>query len=103
MRAVHAPRRLAAVEVYGHALAPALHRNAFGIETDLNPLLLQNLADRVGDVGVFAADQPLALFNDGDAAAEAAIHLTELQTNIAAANDDEMLGQEVDMHHATVG
>src|SRR5262245_26665207 len=102
MRAGDPPRRFAAAEIYGYALAHALHSNAFGIETDLNPLLLQNLADRVGDVGVLAADQPLALFNDGDAAAEAAIHLTKLQTNIAAANNDEMLGQEVDMHHAAV-
>lgn len=27
----------------------------------------------------------------------------DLVANIAAANDDEMLGQEVDMHHAAVG
>ena len=58
MRAGDAPRQTVAVEIYVHALAPALHSDASGVETDLNPLLLQNLADRVGDVG--AADQPLA-------------------------------------------
>ena len=42
------------------------------------------------------------LFDDGDFAAEAAIHLSELDADVAAADDDEMLGQEVDLEHGGV-
>src|SRR5206468_9243507 len=41
--------------------------------------------------------------DDGDAAAEAANHLCELQPDIAAADDDQVLGDEVDIHHGDVG
>ena len=34
-----------------------------------------------------------------DFAPEAAIHLTEFQSDITSADDDEMLRQEVDIHH----
>ena len=46
----------------------------------------------VGDVRVFAAQEAIALLDDGDVAPEAAKHLPELEPDIAAADDDEMLG-----------
>ena len=36
-------------------------------------------------------------------AAEAPVHLRELEADVAAADDDQVLGQEVDVHHAGVG
>ena len=32
---------------------------------------------------------------------EAAVHLAELEADVAAADDDQVLRQEVDVHHAT--
>ena len=44
-----------------------------------------------------------AHLDDGDLAAEAAEHLAELEADVAAADDDEMLGEEVELHHRAVG
>ena len=41
--------------------------------------------------------------HDGHRAAEAAIHLCELEADVAAADDEQMLGQEIDVHHGGVG
>src|SRR5205814_8995291 len=45
-----------------------------------------------------AADQAWANLYDGDAAPEAGVHLCELEPDVAAADDDEVLGQKVDVH-----
>ncbi len=42
------------------------------------------------------------LFDDGDFAAEAAVHLSELDADVAAADDDEMFREEVDLEHGGV-
>ena len=38
--------------------------------------------------------------DDGDAAAEAPVHLREFESDVAAADDDQVLRQEIDVHHA---
>ena len=75
----------------------------FAFEPDVDALGLEDLADRRGDVLVFALDQAIAHLDDGDLAAEAAEHLPELEPDVAAADDDEVLGDEVDVHHRAVG
>ena len=40
-----------------------------------------------------------ALLDHRDLGSEAAEHLGEFQPDIAAADDDQMLGQEVELHH----
>ena len=59
----------------------------------LMPSLSRIVLDGFGNVLVFALDQPRPHFDDRDLAAEAAVHLSELQTHIAAADDDQMLRQ----------
>ena len=56
-------------------------RDAFGLE---------DLAHRLRDVLVFAADQPRRLLDDRHLGAEAAVHLRELEADVAAADDDQM-------------
>ena len=56
-----------------------------------------------GDVLVLALDQARAVFDNGDFAAEAAEHLSELQPDIAAPDDHEMTRQKIDLHHRRVG
>ena len=55
------------------------------------------------DVAVFAADQAVAVLDDAHPRAEAAEHLRELEPDVAAADDDQVLGQHVELHHRRVG
>src|SRR5262249_12770560 len=56
-----------------------------------------------GDVGIFAWNQARGMFEYGDPAAETAEQLRELEADITAADDDEMLRQKVDVHHRRGG
>src|SRR5262249_43235873 len=56
--------------------------------------------DRVRHFGILAPDEARRHLDDGDASAEAAVHLRELEPDVAAADDDKMLWEEVDVHHA---
>ena len=51
---------------------------------------------------IFAGDQTRPHLDHCDPAAEAAVHLRELESDVASADDDEMLRQEIDVHHARV-
>ena len=57
------------------------HGDALGFE---------NLLDRGRYVLVLARDQPRRLLHDGHRGAEAAVHLRELEADIAAADHDQM-------------
>jgi hypothetical protein len=70
------------------------HRDAF---------VFQEAPDLRGHILVLAADQARAHLHHRDARAEAAEHLRELQADVAAADHDEVLGHEVDVHHRDVG
>ncbi|KAK0330873.1 hypothetical protein LTR94_031117, partial [Friedmanniomyces endolithicus] len=58
--------------------------------------------DSLGHVRVFASDQARTFFDDRHLGAEAAIHLGELQTDVAAADHDEMPGDRVQLKDAGV-
>ena len=75
----------------------------FAFEANVDAFALEDLEDRRRHVLVLAANQPIAHLDDGDLAAEAPEHLAELEADVAAADDDEMLGDEVDVHHRAVG
>ena len=47
-----------------------------------------------GNIFVFTLNQARPHFDDRHRAAKAAVHLRKLQTDIAAANDDQMLRHE---------
>ena len=51
----------------------------------------QNLANRFRDFFVLARDEARALLDDRHLRAEAAVHLRELQPDVAAADDDQVL------------
>ncbi len=70
---------------------------------DPDSLALEDLLDRRGDVLVLPGDEPVGLFDHRHPAAEAAVHLRELEADVAAAEQDQVLGQEIDLHHARVG
>jgi hypothetical protein len=60
---------------------------------------LQDFAHGLGNVFVLPSNQARSHFHNCDFAPEAAIDLGELQPNITSADDDEMPGQEIDVHH----
>ena len=76
--------------------------HAFCIQSKLDALLLKNLPDRDGNVFIFARDQARHHLDHGHLAAKAAEHLPELQPNVAAADDHEMIGQKIHLHHGRV-
>src|SRR5262249_58932077 len=71
------------------ALCPKPELDAFGSEDRLN---------RGRNVLILASDQPRSHFHDSDAAAEATVHLRELEPDVAAADHDQMIGQEINHH-----
>src|SRR5207245_2647431 len=56
-----------------------------------------------GYVGVLARNKPWAALDDGDLAAETAVHLAKLERDVAAAEDHQMRRKEIDLHHSGVG
>ena len=74
--------------------AGALHR-----EVERDALALEDRLHLARDLGVLARDQPVAVLDHRDARAEAAVHLRELEADVAAAGDDQVLGQRVERHH----
>src|SRR5258708_4940021 len=103
MAAPYARRTGAAIEAHGNAVALLFDLQAPGIEAHFNPLALENLPDGVRHIRVLAGDQPIGHLNHRHAGAEAAIGLRELEADVAAADDKETLGQEIDLHHRAVG
>ena len=72
-------------------------------EPTLDALRLEDVADRVRDVLVLARDQPRPLFHDRHRRSEPAKHLRELEADVAAADDDEVPRQGVELKQRRVG
>jgi hypothetical protein len=53
---------------------------------------LQNLPDGVGHVRILVADQSRPLLDDRHLGSEAAVHLAELEADVAAADDHQVAG-----------
>ena len=73
------------------------------LEVNGDPLVVEELEYRRPNVGVFAAGQLLPVIDDGHTRAEAAHGLRQLQPDIAAADDDQMLRQAVEVEQFNVG
>ncbi len=81
----------------------ALDAGGFGFSTKRRPSPSRSLLQRGGDVGVLAREDLVAAVNDGNAAAEPGEHLAKLEADIAAAENQEMLGDSVEFHDGGVG
>src|SRR5579862_3873296 len=77
--------------------------NAFGVEAEVDSLFFEKALDRRRNVFVFVLHETRAHFDDSDFAAEAAIHLRELESDVAAAYDDEVPWQRVELQDADIG
>src|SRR5438067_4569684 len=70
--------------------------NAFGAGAHGDGLRLEDSADRLRDVLVLARHESRLHLDDRHLAAEAPVHLPEFKADIAAADDNEMLGKPVE-------
>src|SRR5205823_7259223 len=99
MRADDSLIAAAAIDLHGHFVAAFFKGDAFSAQTDFDTFAFENCFDVFGNVFVFTVNQSRPPLHNGDLAAEAAVHLCKLQPHIAAADDDQVLGQEVHVHH----
>src|SRR6267378_3694806 len=76
--------------------------NRFGVQQDLNPILLKNPGDFFRDIPVFAGEQLSTQLNNRYAAAKAPEELSKLHSNVAAAQDQQVLGHGVEFHDGHV-
>src|SRR5436309_5923243 len=79
----------AAINLHGHFVAAFFKADAFSPQTDLDTFAFENCFDVFGNVFVFAFNQARPPLHHGDLTAEAAVHLSKLQPDIAAADDDQ--------------
>ena len=100
---LHLRRTVGAIDACDDLLAALGEADALRVQANLDALALEDLPDRGRDVFVLAADEPRTHLDDRDLGAEATEHLTEFEADVAAADDDEMLRQEIHRHHRAVG
>jgi hypothetical protein len=65
--------------------------DALCARSDLDTLVHQNLSYRFRDLFVLARDETRRFFNHRHLCTEAAVHLREFQSNVAATDDDQVL------------
>src|ERR1700731_611087 len=65
---------------------------------DRDAVVAQDRCDLIGDVLVLVRQQARGVLDDGDLAAEPAEHLPEFQSDVAAADDDQVLWKLVQLH-----
>src|SRR5205807_1087750 len=69
-----------------------------GSGQDCDPVLAQNLRYFVRNVFILAHQQAWAALNDGDLAAKATKHLSKLQPDVAATDNQQMFGERIQFH-----
>src|SRR5205807_4954399 len=69
-----------------------------GFHEHFHPILAQDLRHFLGDIGILAGQQLLPPLHDRHPAAEPAEHLPELEPDVAAAHDQEVLGNLAQIH-----
>src|SRR5215475_5986742 len=95
-------RSLAFRRSYGQMnLAPSTFFNArsLGVEQDLDAVFAQDPRDLIGHILIFASEQLRRALHNRDAAAETPKHLPEFETDVPPAQNQQMLGQFVQLHN----
>ena len=101
--AYHLRRTFLAGEADGHTSVVFRKRDAFRIQPDVYALSLEDLAHGLGNVFILSPNQARPHFHYRDFAPEPAIDLGKLQPNITSADNDEMTGENINVHEGGVG
>src|SRR6516162_3965265 len=99
MRAGDFGGAIGAIDLGDDLVAALGEADAFGIQPDLDALALDDVLDRRRHVLVLMANEPRRHFDDRCLAAKAAVHLAEFEADIAAADNDQLARQKIDVHH----
>src|SRR5579863_8392590 len=92
--AYHVRRSFVAINADGDPAVAPLQGYTFRIRPNPDPLQLQDLPHGFGNILIFTSDQARSHLYNRDFASEAAIHLTEFQPDVTAADNDEMFRQK---------
>ena len=103
MRATHLRGSRGAVHMRDNRRSPLRKANTVRVQANGDAFALENLLDGRGHIFVFTLNQAPTHFDDGDFTPKTPVHLSELQTDIAASHNDQVSGKKVDVHHGTVG
>ena len=103
MRALNFLRGICVADTHRHALIFAGNGQVFRIALHHNPFCFQNRLNGRRHGFIFTRNQSWPGLDDRHAAAKATVGLCKLQADIAAANNDQMLRQKIDVHHAGIG
>ena len=69
----------------------------------MNAFVFHDLPDCLGDIHVFALNQPRGHLDDRHLAPKTPKHLSKLQPDVAAAYDHQMPRKKIDVHHRGIG
>ena len=83
-------------------LAVAGRANTLRVEPHRHAIGLEDLLHSLRDVVVVATNQAVAHLHDRDPTAKPPIHLRKLEPDVAATDNNKVLGQDVDVHHARI-
>src|SRR5215468_2727309 len=80
-------------------------RNFFGagFKQKVNAILFEDICHRGSNIGIFASKQSCTRLNNGDFASQSTEELTELETDVAAAENHQMFGNDVQLHDGSAG
>src|SRR4029434_3365850 len=76
---------------YGHTSLVSRKPDALRTGPYCDALAFQDASNLVGDILVLTSDQARCHFDDGDPGTEPAVHLPELEADVTAPDDNEML------------
>ena len=98
------PRARRGADAQANLLAgAAFDLERLGAQNDIDALIIEKLQQRLGYVAILARDKLRRLFDDGDAAAEPAHRLRQLESDIAAAKHDQMIGKRPSSNSLDMG
>ena len=92
-----------AFEADDDAIALPSQRHALGAGANGDAFALEDGADFRGDVLVLTRQQLVEFLDHRHLRTEAPVHLRELQADVAAADDHQVLGHPVNIHHGGIG
>ena len=97
------PARIGTVQADSDAVAFLMRGHAFRVQAEQDAFSFEDLLYCLGNIFILARDEARAFLNDGDVGSKAAVHLAELQADVAAADNNQMFRQKIHPHHGRVG
>src|SRR5262245_30747239 len=99
MGADHCRSTFLAIDADGDLVLLFAELYALRVEANLKSFVFENLLYRIRDIGIFVFDHARRHLDDRDLASKASEHLSELEADVAAADDDQVRRKEIHFHH----